>query len=66
MTCADDRGVREAPLTPIQFFASPSPDAIHLRWLESFGADSFRIERAVGKGENWEELGTTNKTEWID
>lgn len=66
MTCGDGRGQHEAPATPIQFFSSPSPKVIHLRWLESSGADTYRIERAAGAGENWEELGTTDKTEWID
>lgn len=45
--------------------ASPSERSVHVRWLAAYGAVSYRIERAVGKG-GFEALSETNGCEFLD
>lgn len=66
ITGADGGEAAKVPLAPWGVCASPGNKQVPLRWLESFGATSYKVKRATVSGGPYTTVGTTANSSYVD
>lgn len=59
-------GAVTIPAAPLAVYASPGDAQVPLRWLESFGAESYNVKRAGTKGGPYRLVASVKGTSYID
>jgi regulation of enolase protein 1 (concanavalin A-like superfamily) len=55
-----------APAAPLAIYASPGSNQVPLRWLESFGAESYNVKRSTTKGGPYRTIANVKGTSHVD
>ena len=65
ITGGDGAGVTVPP-APYAVYASPDAGRVPLRWLESFGATSYKVERSTTDGGPYTPVATVTNASYVD